>query len=397
VKKRLFTASAIILDTGSRKAAVHMLGIVVVFAFTVLISCELPNGTVAVSAVSLAPTSASIAINETQQLTATVTPSNATNKAVSWSTSAASVATVSSSGLVTGISVGTAKITVTTSDGNMTATCAVTVTSSGSGSGSIVLWYGKGNIYEAVSGDNNDIKKYDSIDFDHNPGPTNAFLIDSTTGEFWYESNTSPAAWYRVVAGVGNDEQLFSASDIDTSTMTQWLVLNKQLCYVTNDGSGHPTVYQVKAGAADSVLYGPADFDNNAALNGGMQLYSAGGNLYYVFWPDNGYIYKMIKGGIDQQVYTIYPPESSDVDIGASASTYYGNLRAVSGELWHNESYTGVDLWRIVKGTLNDIQVFTQTADFDGQIVDHWESGSPVLKKANAAPLTAVALFGEVK
>jgi len=273
----------------------------------------------------------------------------------------------------------------------------VTVTTSGGGSGNVILWYGKGNIYEAVPGDNNDVKKYDSTDFDNNHFPTNAFLIDSTTGEFWYESNTSPAAWYKVVAGASNDVELFSASDIDACTKTQWLVLNNHLCYVTNDGSGHPTVYQVISKAADSVLYGPGDFDNNAALNGGMQLYSVDGNLYYVFWPGDGYIYKMIKGGTDQQVYTIYPLESSDVDTGASASTYYGNLRAVSGELWHNESYTGVDLWRIVKGTLNDIQVFTQTADFDGQIVDHWELGNPVLKKANETPLTAVALFGEVK
>ncbi|MEJ5266164.1 MAG: Ig-like domain-containing protein, partial [Bacteroidales bacterium] len=53
-------------------------------------------------------------------------------KSVSWSSSNTSVATVSSSGVVTAVAAGSATITVTTVDGAKTATCAVTVTS-GSG------------------------------------------------------------------------------------------------------------------------------------------------------------------------------------------------------------------------------------------------------------------------
>ena len=87
------------------------------------------ESTVAVTSVSVNPTSTSIALNATSQLTASVAPSNATNKSVTWSTSNSTVATVSSTGLVTGKVVGTATITVTTADGSKTATCAVTVTS----------------------------------------------------------------------------------------------------------------------------------------------------------------------------------------------------------------------------------------------------------------------------
>jgi len=62
-------------------------------------------------------------------LQATITPSNASNQSLTWSTSNASVATVSSDGQVTGIAPGAAEITATTKDGsNKTATCAVTVT-----------------------------------------------------------------------------------------------------------------------------------------------------------------------------------------------------------------------------------------------------------------------------
>lgn len=80
------------------------------------------------TSVSVSPTTASIEVGSTVQLTETVLPSNATDKSITWSSSNASVATVNSSGLVTGVSAGNATITVTTVDGSYTATCAVTVT-----------------------------------------------------------------------------------------------------------------------------------------------------------------------------------------------------------------------------------------------------------------------------
>lgn len=54
---------------------------------------------------------ASIEPGSTLQLSATVTPENATDSKVTWSTSDSNVATVSESGLVTGVSPGSAKIT----------------------------------------------------------------------------------------------------------------------------------------------------------------------------------------------------------------------------------------------------------------------------------------------
>jgi hypothetical protein len=83
---------------------------------------------VAVTGVTLSQSSLSlIAGGMSATLTATVSPSNATNAAVSWSTSEAAVATVGSSGVVTPIAAGSATITVTTADGGKTATCVLSV------------------------------------------------------------------------------------------------------------------------------------------------------------------------------------------------------------------------------------------------------------------------------
>lgn len=85
---------------------------------------------VAVTGITVSPTTVSLAVGATRSLTATVSPSNATNKTVNWTSSNSSVATVSSSGVVTAKAVGSATIVATTADGGKTAYCTVSVTAS---------------------------------------------------------------------------------------------------------------------------------------------------------------------------------------------------------------------------------------------------------------------------
>ena len=90
-----------------------------------------------VSGITLDKTELALTVGDTQTLAATILPSDAANKSVSWSSDKPSVATVDENGKVTAVAEGTAKITVTTVDGKKTADCAVTVTAkSGGGSSS---------------------------------------------------------------------------------------------------------------------------------------------------------------------------------------------------------------------------------------------------------------------
>lgn len=81
-----------------------------------------------VTGVGVSPSKLEMGVEDVDRVIATITPSNATDKAVTWSSSDSTVASVDSDGFVTAIATGTATITATTHDGSYTDTCAVTVT-----------------------------------------------------------------------------------------------------------------------------------------------------------------------------------------------------------------------------------------------------------------------------
>jgi uncharacterized protein YjdB len=83
---------------------------------------------VPVTSIRISPTTTTVNTGSTKPFTATVLPSNATNKTVSWSSDNTSVATVNSLGVVTGISAGSTMIRAQTVDGGFAATSTVTVT-----------------------------------------------------------------------------------------------------------------------------------------------------------------------------------------------------------------------------------------------------------------------------
>ena len=84
---------------------------------------KLQEEDVAVSGVTIDKATAEVPVNGTTQLTATVAPTNATNKKVSWTSSDNTIATVDATGKVTGVAPGEATITVTTEDGGFHADC----------------------------------------------------------------------------------------------------------------------------------------------------------------------------------------------------------------------------------------------------------------------------------
>lgn len=170
-----------------------------------------PTPDVPVTGVSVDPTTATLTVGQTQALTATVTPADATDKVVSYSSSAESVATVSSAGVITAMGAGTATITATTHDGSFTASCTVTVEAAVAVTG------------VTVSPDTDTINVGDDITLTATVAPENATNKNVT----WSSSSDAIATVSDagVVHGVGAGEATITVttedgSFTDTATIT---------------------------------------------------------------------------------------------------------------------------------------------------------------------------------
>lgn len=84
-------------------------------------------GPVSVTAVALDQVNTQLEVGQNVQLNATVLPTNASNKQVTWSVSNSGIVNINQNGTVTAIAPGTATVTATTVDGNKTATSTITV------------------------------------------------------------------------------------------------------------------------------------------------------------------------------------------------------------------------------------------------------------------------------
>ena len=121
------TSVATVSDTGLVKAVNNGSTVIKVIVGSVSASCKV-TVVQPVTGISLNRTSLTLEALGTFQLTAKVTPSNAEDQRVQWSSSAPEIAAVSEDGLVTALKKGTAVITVASMDGsNISRTCTVTV------------------------------------------------------------------------------------------------------------------------------------------------------------------------------------------------------------------------------------------------------------------------------
>ena len=108
-----------------------------------LTALQLPTQ-ITITSVTLNRTSHSLIVGQTVTLIAAVEPPHVENVDLIWTSSNSGIATVSTGGIVTAISSGTATITVRTDEGNHTATCFVTVTAP-LGTVTIMYWVGDGS------------------------------------------------------------------------------------------------------------------------------------------------------------------------------------------------------------------------------------------------------------
>lgn len=133
------------------------------------------TSTINVAGISLDKTSLDMQVGDANTLTATVVPSNATNKNVAWSSSDTSIATVDSTGKVTAIKEGAATITAKTVDGtNLSATCTVNIKNLVSGNAllTVTMIDGQQRSYDLTMDQVNDFRTW----YNNRAGGSGSFI-----------------------------------------------------------------------------------------------------------------------------------------------------------------------------------------------------------------------------
>ncbi|MBB3111333.1 beta-xylosidase [Paenibacillus phyllosphaerae] len=184
---------------------------------------------VPVQGITLSPATEALAIGESQTLTATVTPSNATNKTVSFVSSSAAVnlsspvfdaSTGTTTVTATGVSGGEAVITAKTADGSLTATSTLAV--SGEAASNLLLWYKFDETSGTTAADSS------GYHFDGTYENTPAFSTGVNGGSFKMSggSSSSNAPYVTIPNGILKDKSSITVATFvkwDGGTAFQWL------------------------------------------------------------------------------------------------------------------------------------------------------------------------------
>lgn len=195
--------------------------------------------------ISLNRTTATISVDTTTQLTATIQPNGATGT-VTWSSDDTNVATVSNSGLVRGISEGTA--TITASVAGFSASCEVTVTDNGGGSSeeyTKVASY----LFESVSSDS---------EYTSGSALLSRFNSSVQSGTGLSNIVTSITSVSKVYAGYGNYKQLGIKFGTSSSNGSFTASLDTEVSRVIVKTAGWETSDSITIGDAASQTPGVA-------------------------------------------------------------------------------------------------------------------------------------------
>lgn len=263
-----------------------------------------PN-TVPVTGITLDKQTAVLAtIGETTQISRTITPSNASNKNVTWTSSNPGVATVNA-GQVTAIANGTTTITATTRDGGYSATCVVTVNAGGSSNVPVTSISLNTTQLELTVGNTNTLNA--------TIAPANATNKQIT----WSSSNTGIATVDQTgkITAITNGTTTITAKSVDGNKTATCVVTVKTATtvYVVGDEvkglkrTGDKLEFYVNGATFADLHY---KINNGGQINVGMTG-SGNGNFTYTVNPVQqgdtitySFTYNPGNGALDTQTFT---------------------------------------------------------------------------------------------
>ena len=286
---------------------------------TTTITATTPNGkkascvftiTAKVTGISLNYTTYSLAKGDSFTLTPTISPSNASNKNITWSSSNTSIATVSN-GVVTGIAGGSATITATTNN-NLYASCSVTVSNN-------ATTYAISYTLNGGTNSSSNPTSYTKLDTITLSQPTKT----GYTFKGWTGSNGSTPQTYVSIPKGSSGSKNYTAN---------WTANSYNISYVLSEGnfgSYHPT----------TLIY-----DSSSTISNPTKAYAT-----FTGWTITG---------MDSVTHTYGSSTTTSTSITSTKETNYKNLRSTSGTVTFtaNWSYTNYSIsYNLGGGTNNSL------------------------------------------
>lgn len=293
---------------------------------------------VAVTGVALNKQSLTLAPTETETLVATISPDNAANKSLRWSSSDSDVATVDANGKVTAVAEGQAVITVSTVDGGFTAQCTVTV------SGSEEEKPGDETTNTETTSDGSTV----TTTVDKNGVSTTTIQLSETIIE---QAERNDVAVTLPMVGVSGTTSMRTAPsvtvDLPTSGATKVeipvLDMTPGTVAVLVDENGNETIIPNSVVGNNGLIVTLADGDTVKILDNTQEYYDVAAN----HWAKNNIDYVTSRGlfvGVDDENFA---PETSMTRamIVSVLQRYAGDTTSASGN-W----YEGARQWAMENG-----------------------------------------------
>jgi hypothetical protein len=302
---------------------------------------------VPVSEVTLNKSSISLAVGGTETLTATVSPSDATNKTVGWSSSNNNVATVTY-GTVTAVATGTATITVTTADGGKTAQCTVTVIGSTTPSLEGVWANSSGTVEVTVSGNAGVFSYFGTLGALSQSAKDKGFI--KIGNQYWKSlTSTGNLTWSGQVLLVNN-----TSASPNVATGTSW---TNGTFILSADGQTLTVTFSETVNSVTNTVTGTWTRKTTYSLDG--------------IWENNG-----VQTTVNGTTGVITAFGSSVSTLGQSAIDK-GYVKIGTTQYWRNITSTGNLTWsgqelmitynnsspNVATGTTYDNRTFTLSAD----------------------------------
>jgi len=277
-------------------------------------SCMLIVEPISVTGVSLNKSSATVAAGLSEQLIATIEPPDATNQNVTWSSADSTIASVTSSGLVTGVAVGTTVVTVTTEDQGFTGNCTITVTEAEL-------------VSLSISPKDTSIEIGETLEFHVLGTYTDSTTNDLTSNVMWFSSNNEIASISNVEGSKGIvtalaegtvsiSAQLDEISDSTALQVTKPYFSEIGVPYVAEDGltvTLHSLTIIEKIGSYEyTISYTLTNNTPDQVIDEGTfkMYYASGGGQ-----PQYGFFGRLFPGDTINRTYTFEELKSNPFDV----------------------------------------------------------------------------------